>query len=105
MTRFLHITDLHITAPETEDETRQTDTVRALARMIEIANTLDPAPAFVVASGDLTNIGDEPSYGLLREMMAGLRMPVILGLGNHDRRAGFYGAFPERAVGGARGPA
>ena len=95
MIRFLHITDLHITAPETDDPGRQTDTVAALARLIEIANKLEPKPAFVVASGDLTNIGDVASYTLLASMLDKLEMPVVLGLGNHDSRADFYRAIPS----------
>lgn len=94
MTRFLHITDLHVSAPSTDDPGRQTDTVGTLARMIEIANAMDPGPDFVVASGDLTNIGDRASYELLAGMMAELKVPVVYALGNHDRRAGFHAAFP-----------
>lgn len=98
MTRFLHITDLHITAPETDDPTRQTDTVATLDRVIDIARTLDPAPAFIVASGDLTNIGDDASYALLADRLGALDIPVIMTLGNHDRRAGWHAAFPGHAA-------
>ncbi|MEO0937104.1 MAG: metallophosphoesterase [Pseudomonadota bacterium] len=94
MTRFLHITDLHITAPETDDPTRQTDTVAALDRLIAALQGLEPKPAFLVASGDLTNIGDDASYALLAERFAALDIPVVMTLGNHDRRAGWHAAFP-----------
>lgn len=94
MTRFLHITDLHITAPETQDPAQQTDTVAALDRLIQIAPTLEPRPAFIVASGDLTNIGDEASYALLAARLAALDIPVVMTLGNHDVRAEWHAAFP-----------
>lgn len=94
MTRFLHITDLHLTAPETDDPTRQTDTVANLDRLIEIAGGLDPRPDFVVASGDLTNIGDEASYRLLADRLARLELPVIVTLGNHDLRPNWHSVFP-----------
>lgn len=94
MTRFLHITDLHVSSPDAQDPGRQTDTVATLARLIETANRIKPRPDFVVASGDLTNMGDPASYALLSEMMAELEMPVVYALGNHDRRAGFHEVFP-----------
>lgn len=103
MTRFLHITDLHLTAPETDDPHQHADTLAALERMIDIANTLSPRPDFVVASGDLTNLGDAASYRLLAQRMTRLQMPVLYALGNHDRREGFFGAFADHA-GAPAGP-
>ncbi|MFC3615395.1 metallophosphoesterase family protein [Lutimaribacter marinistellae] len=94
MTRFLHVTDLHVSAPQTNDATRQTDTVAALDRLIEVALRLDPRPDFIVASGDLTNVGDEASYRLLAERFEGFDIPVHMTLGNHDRRAGWHSVFP-----------
>ena len=91
MTRFLHITDLHISAPETDDPGRQTDTPATLRRLVEVAGSLNPD--FVIASGDLTNLGDPASYRLLAEIMSGLSVPVIYALGNHDKRAPFHAAF------------
>ncbi len=98
MTRFLHITDLHLSAPQTEDPTRQTDTVAAFDRLMQVALRLDPRPDFIVASGDLTNVGDDASYALLAERLAAFDIPVHMTLGNHDRRAGWHGAFPGHAA-------
>ncbi|MCE8007326.1 metallophosphoesterase [Aestuariivita sp.] len=97
MTRFLHITDLHLTAPETQDPGQQTDTAAALDQVIVHAQQLEPRPDFIIASGDLTNIGDAASYALLAKKMGQLDMPVIYALGNHDSRAGFHTAFPGYA--------
>ncbi|MDQ2093405.1 metallophosphoesterase family protein [Rhodalgimonas zhirmunskyi] len=95
MTRFLHITDLHVSAPETDDPGRQTDTVASLDRLLDIATRLDPRPDFIVASGDLTNIGDRASYDLVAARFAALDIPVAMTLGNHDRRDGWHAAFPD----------
>jgi 3',5'-cyclic AMP phosphodiesterase CpdA len=94
MTRFLHITDLHVSAPSTEDPGRQTDTVETLARLVDAAGRLAPRPDFIVASGDLTNVGDRASYDLVASITSALDMPVVYALGNHDRRAAFRAAFP-----------
>lgn len=93
MTRFVHLTDLHISAPETGDTQLRTDTPAQLARAVAAIARLTPAPDFVVASGDLTNLGDAASYALLQRLLAPLPMPVVLALGNHDKRAGFHAAY------------
>lgn len=64
-----------------------------LARLVNIAVEMRPAPAFVVASGDLVNRGDQRSYRMLAGMLAKLPCPVICALGNHDRRAPFREVF------------
>lgn len=95
MTRYLHITDLHVSAPQTDDPSRQTDTLATLERMVALANDLSPGPEFIIASGDLTNLGDAASYEALAERMAALRVPVIYAMGNHDKRAPFRAVFPQ----------
>lgn len=93
MTRFVHISDLHISHPDAGDTTLHTDTAAQVAQAVAAINRLDPAPDFVVASGDLTNIGDPDSYDLLQDLLAPLAMPLLLALGNHDRREHFHAAF------------
>ncbi|MFN3937720.1 MAG: metallophosphoesterase family protein [Gemmobacter sp.] len=90
MTRFVHLTDLHLQPEGAPDATTSHDTGAVLAEAVARIGAMDPAPDFVVVSGDLTNHGDEPSYRRLAAALAPLRMPVLLGLGNHDRRAGFH---------------
>ncbi len=94
MTRFLHLTDLHITAPETDDPSQQTDTVATLEHALEIADRLSPRPDFIIASGDLTNIGDLASYRHLAQRFDSCDIPVFMTLGNHDNRAAWHTAFP-----------
>jgi 3',5'-cyclic AMP phosphodiesterase CpdA len=89
MTRFVHLTDLHVSHPDAGDSTLRTDTAGTLARAVAAINAMRPLPDLVVASGDLTNIGDPASYRLLQTLLAPLRPPVVLALGNHDKRAAF----------------
>ncbi len=93
MTRFIHLTDLHVSHPDAQDPTLRTDTPGMLRRVVGIINDMRRQPDFVVASGDLTNMGDAQSYGLLQEVLAPLRAPVVMALGNHDKRAGFQEVF------------
>lgn len=97
MTRFLHITDLHVSAGTGGQSSRRRASVAALERLVEIADRLRPRPAFIVASGDLTNTGDQDSYRIVGNMLGALDIPVIWALGNHDRRAGFHAVFPGHA--------
>lgn len=87
---FVHITDLHISAPELHDDKLRSDTTATLTTVLDMIRRIEPRPAFVIASGDLTNHGDEASFRTLAGMMEGFDIPVIWALGNHDTRAGFY---------------
>ena len=93
MTRFIHITDLHVSHPDLSDPGLHSDTPGTLQRMVEIINAMQPAPDFVVASGDLTNHGDVESYNLVKDLFAELNVPFVLALGNHDRRPAFHEVF------------
>lgn len=98
-TRFLHLTDLHISHPDVNDTTLDTDTVATLDRVLTRIAGIEPAPDFIVVSGDLTNRGHAESYELLAEMMARTEIPVFYALGNHDRREGFRSVFTGYAGG------
>ncbi len=93
MTRFIHLTDLHISHPDADDPKDRGTSRATLKRVVEIINQMDPQPDFVVASGDLTNMGDAPSYRLVRDLLAPLKSPVVIAMGNHDRRDGFRAVF------------
>ncbi len=92
-TTFVHLTDLHLSHPDLNDPNQHSDTVANLHAMVAILRDMTPRPDFIVASGDLTNNGDVASYGLVREMLGDMGIPVIYALGNHDTRAGFRRAF------------
>jgi len=90
---FLHLTDFHLSHPDLNDPHLHSDTVENLRLMVAKIHNISPRPAFIVASGDLTNQGDVASYELVREILESLNIPIIYALGNHDKRAGFRRVF------------
>ena len=93
MTRFVHLTDLHISHPDANDPKDKGTSRDAMKRVVGIINAMDPQPDFVVASGDLTNMGDVASYALVRDLLKPLKSPVVMAMGNHDLRDGFRAVF------------
>lgn len=95
---FVHLTDLHISNPAVQDDHLYSDTSATLAAILADVKKLVPQPSFIVASGDLTNRGDQASYDELKRILADaeLDIPVLFALGNHDRRDGFYPAMLGR---------
>lgn len=77
------------------------DTALTLRRVVAAVRALDPEPAFAVLGGDLaspdlldrsrvlTSKEYEPSYTLLREILAELPCPAYFMMGNHDDRGAF----------------
>ncbi len=101
MTRFLHLSDLHLTADQ--DPASPSGPLAALRQAVQISRQISPTPAFVVVSGDLSDRGDVASYALLRQELAAFDMPVLMALGNHDNRAGFFQVFGD-LPGAPQGP-
>ena len=95
---FVQLTDLHIGNPEVEDPRLFSDTTSTLRENLAQIRAMTPPPEFVIVSGDLTNRGDAGSYRHLRGLLeeAALEMPLILAIGNHDTREGFYRAMLGR---------
>ncbi|MEX2517885.1 MAG: metallophosphoesterase [Paracoccaceae bacterium] len=93
MTRFVHLTDLHISHDGANDSALHSDTKATLTRAVAMIDAMDPQPDFIVVSGDLTNHGDVESYRIVQSLLAPLRPPVLLALGNHDSRAEFHSVF------------
>jgi 3',5'-cyclic AMP phosphodiesterase CpdA len=88
------ITDLHI-KPHGRLAYRAVDTAVCLEQAVQSLLALDPAPDAVIATGDLVDAGLTEEYGLLREILSPMRLPLFLMPGNHDRRAPLRAAFPE----------
>ena len=99
---FVHITDLHISDATSYVNSCDNNAVMFQCYIKEFAN-LNPKPAFVVASGDITNIGNSGPYGmypmLTQYLFPGLVMnpgigayfidsahtiPIYFVPGNHD---------------------
>jgi 3',5'-cyclic-AMP phosphodiesterase len=91
------ISDFHVTAPGALAYGR-VDTNRLLADAVTVLNSLDPQPALVIGSGDLTQHGSKYEYSALGELLAPLKAPFLPLVGNHDRRAAFREAFGHRGL-------
>jgi 3',5'-cyclic AMP phosphodiesterase CpdA len=90
MTRFIHLTDLHVCHPDAGAPAHKADNPEILRRVVDIINAMPQHPDFVVASGDLTDLGDQKSYELFRDLVAPLTPPLLMALGNHDKRGAFH---------------
>jgi 3',5'-cyclic-AMP phosphodiesterase len=71
------------------------DPAQRLSAAIETINDDHLDIDFVIVTGDLAHNGERAAYEHLRTVLAELRAPVILMLGNHDSRLEFRAAFPE----------
>jgi 3',5'-cyclic AMP phosphodiesterase CpdA len=89
------ITDLHIGF--SGDRPDEPNLLR-LERVVDALKALSPAPDLLIATGDLTEHGDEASYRRLASALAPLPFPVHYALGNHDLRGNFRTAFPDVPV-------
>jgi 3',5'-cyclic-AMP phosphodiesterase len=87
MTRFLHLSDLHLSPANAPRKTE------LLARIGAAVARMPARPEFAILSGDLTDRGDAESYRLLQAMLADFPLPVHLALGNHDSRRGFHAVY------------
>lgn len=88
------ITDIHIGFdPGNPDEFNRQRVDDVLARLAD-----NPTPPdLLLATGDLTDKGDEDSYRILAEMFAACPWPVYPCMGNHDIRSAFLDYFPGLA--------
>ena len=65
---------------------------------------LSPAPDLVILSGDVVDEGTAAEYTVARDMLAGLRQPLLAIPGNHDEREAFRASFAELGFCPAEGP-
>jgi 3',5'-cyclic AMP phosphodiesterase CpdA len=66
--------------------------------------TLDPAPDLVLLTGDVTEHATIEEYRLARQLLAGIRQPLLAIPGNHDEREAFRAAFGDLGYLPATGP-
>ncbi|GLU32542.1 phosphodiesterase [Trinickia caryophylli] len=90
------ISDLHIKRPGALAY-RRVDTAAALARCVHRLNALDPRPDAIVITGDLVDLGSIEEYRHLAALLAPLRIPYYLLVGNHDNRAALREVFSDHA--------
>ena len=101
--RIAQISDLHIKPPGALAYGR-VDTAQALERCVAALNEFQPAPDFVVISGDLADTPTSEEYGYLKRLLAPLRLPFAGIPGNHDSRELMRAAFPRADNAVASGP-
>jgi 3',5'-cyclic-AMP phosphodiesterase len=93
---FIHITDTHVNAPEHETFLKL-DTAANLREIFAHIRTLSVKPGFVVITGDLVHEGNVDDYRFLRQLLdaesEALGAPILVTLGNHDRRAPFQEGY------------
>ncbi len=89
------ITDLHI-------QVGAGDRVpaRRLETVVEALAALEPAPASVLVTGDLTHHGAPAEYERVCQLLAPLRMPLHVLPGNHDDRDALRAALGPAAPAG-----
>jgi 3',5'-cyclic AMP phosphodiesterase CpdA len=92
---FIHISDTHI--PESKEESvNGVQPYLKLEDTLNIINTLEIKPKFVIITGDLTRDGSLKGYKLLKQYTKKLKeknIPTLLTLGNHDNRENFRTIF------------
>src|SRR5690554_6436257 len=86
------VTDIHLGFdPDNPVEFNRKRLDHALKLLCEMT----PRPDVLLATGDLTDRGDQESYRQLKNVLSNLPFPVYMCLGNHDMRAPFREQFPQ----------
>lgn len=96
--KLIHITDPHL-VPRGETLFGLNPCER-LDACVEDINRHHADAELCVITGDLAHLGAPGAYRHLREILARLRLPVHLLVGNHDARGVLHQAFPELALDG-----
>ena len=95
------ITDLHMRRDETPVSGKVV-TRPYIAAAVDAVNASGPDLVFI--TGDLTDIGSDAEYALLRAELDRLLAPYVVIPGNHDRRAPLRAAFHDHAYLPVSGP-
>lgn len=93
MSKFLVMTDIHLTLPP--ETIIGLDPVARFSQALQHAARHHPDAERLILTGDLTHHGQPEAFAMLRTMISQLPWPVSLMLGNHDLRAPFLAIFPE----------
>src|SRR5436309_4224671 len=101
--QIAQISDLHIKPPGSLAYGR-VDTAKALERCVAALNEFNPAPDFVVISGDLADTPTAGEYAYLKQLLTPLKLPFAAVPGNHDSRELMRTAFPSVRYAAASGP-
>jgi 3',5'-cyclic-AMP phosphodiesterase len=80
------------------------DSNAMFAAAVDHLNGLLPRPDVVILSGDLVDCGSPEEYAFAREMLAGIRPPLLMIPGNHDEREAIRRSFSDHPYLPAAGP-
>ena len=84
---FIHLSDLHLC--QHGELVNGFDPVQQMRLVVDRIRELEATPDFLIVSGDLTDDGLPASYDVVMEFLDELdgdQIPVLLALGNHDKR-------------------
>ncbi len=91
--KFAILTDTHF-VPEGR-RLYALDPAERLEAAIRAVNRDHHDLAFVIVTGDLAHWGEQGAYEALKRQLATIRFPVVLMMGNHDRREAFRAVFQD----------
>ena len=89
--KFVILTDTHLVPAGRR--LYALDPAARLAAAVELINRDHDDVTFVIVTGDLAHWGEQGAYEALKDRLAALRVPVVLMMGNHDRREAFRAVF------------
>ena len=95
--RLSQLTDCHL-LDDPKARLGGVDTQATLAAVIDELARADPAPDVILATGDLTQLGEAGAYGRMQSLLQRLAMPVYCLPGNHDHRETFAAAMPGDGI-------
>ena len=72
------------------------DYYEELAKQVKYINNNKDEIAFVIHTGDATNLGLKPELNLFRDKIDELKIPLIMGIGNHDLLSNGKDIFQKR---------
>ncbi|HRD78432.1 MAG TPA: metallophosphoesterase [Hyphomicrobiaceae bacterium] len=87
----VQISDTHITTDGTHAAARE----GALVRSVQELNRLDPPPLAVLHTGDVAHTGRKGEYAGASRILAKLKAPLLIAVGNRDDREECRAAFPR----------
>ncbi|MPZ30812.1 MAG: phosphodiesterase [Rhodospirillales bacterium] len=91
--KFVILTDTHFVEPGRL--LYGLDPAARLAAAVHVINRDHADIAFAIVTGDLAHWGEIAAYAELKRVMGGLAAPVILMMGNHDRREPLRAVFAD----------
>lgn len=94
--KIIHITDPHVRP--LGETIYGVDSYERLRIVIDDVNARHGDADLVAITGDLTHYGEPAAYARVAELVARLKVPYRLMLGNHDKRPSFRAAFPAHPV-------